>query len=620
MVIHKCSQLIVLLFLAKQFAIVVSSPQDVHVNCSSSQTCWKGKEIINRIQDTTTSTIRPHISDDSQITQGLKDKSSCPAWFLPDNDSNGCSCGSSLGGLVDCHDESLEVLLLACYCMTCDEELGLVVGACSYNCFYETSTYSPYRRLYNVSEYSLNDEICGRLNRKGRLCGQCEEGYAPPVYSYNLLCVKCNSTDWGKYVAVAYIPLTVFFIVVVVCRISATSPSLNGFVQLSQIISIPAFVRIFIFAVELQPKYSKYSVQLRLLFALYGIWNLDFFRTLIPPICLPVDTLTTIAMDYAVALYPLVLIVITYIFIELHAHNCRLIVLVWKPFHWCLARFRRQWNMRRSIVDAFATFLLLSYVKLLSISFDLLVPTRLYNIHGTQLSTWYLFYDATVKVFGKAHFPYAILAIGVLLVFIISPLLLLLLYPMKCFQRCLNRCGLNFIFLRTFTDSFQGCYKDGTNGTRDCRYFAVVYLIGRIVGLTAYALTLFKYFYLIGALICTSAAILLVVIQPYKKDIHNKIDTIFAMIMALFYTTVYVAALSSSLPTAFEKLTFVIMLVLMLLPLVYVTGLVLHWLYLQSPWLQRKVQWIRRRDQWRAELEELRFPDRLINPDDYSDD
>ena len=35
--------------------------------------------------------------------------------------------------------------------------------------------------------------------------------------------------------------------------------------------------------------------------------------------------------------------------------------------------------------------------------------------------------------------------------------------------------------LHAFMDAFQGCYKDGTNGTRDCRYFAGLQLVLRLL-------------------------------------------------------------------------------------------------------------------------------------------
>ena len=147
-----------------------------------------------------------------------------------------------------------------------------------------------------------------------------------------------------------------------------------------------------------------------------------------------------------------------------------------RPFHGCANCLRSQWDVRTSIVDAFVTFLLLSYVKLLSVSFDLLVPTQVYNINGSSLEL-YLYYDATIEYFGEEHLPYGVLAVFVMLIFIIFPLLLLLLYPMRCFQQCLGCCGIRWHALPIFIDAFQGCYKDGTNGTRDCRYFAAAFFL-----------------------------------------------------------------------------------------------------------------------------------------------
>ena len=83
-----------------------------------------------------------------------------------------------------------------------------------------------------------------------------------------------------------------------------------------------------------------------------------------------------LALDY-LAIYPLILIVITYILIQLRAQNFWPLVWMWKPVQYCFTRcgIRRQWNFKSSIIEAFASFLLLSLGKMLSISFDLLVPT-----------------------------------------------------------------------------------------------------------------------------------------------------------------------------------------------------------------------------------------------------
>ena len=121
------------------------------------------------------------------------------------------------------------------------------------------------------------------------------------------------------------------------------------------------------------------------------MWNLDFFRLVYSPFSLDpsISTLKILALDYAVAAYPLFLIVATYIIVELHDNDFRIVVWLWKPFRYCFACYRRQWDIRTSLVDTFATFFLLSYVKFLSVSFDLLIPVYLYNVRGETISESY---------------------------------------------------------------------------------------------------------------------------------------------------------------------------------------------------------------------------------------
>ena len=90
------------------------------------------------------------------------------------------------------------------------------------------------------------------------------------------------------------------------------------------------------------------------------------------PFCLQphTSTLQVIALDYVIAVYPLLLTVLSYLLVTFYDCNVKIIVWLWKPFVPLFIRFRRQWNIRSSLVDAFATFLLLSYVKILSVSVD----------------------------------------------------------------------------------------------------------------------------------------------------------------------------------------------------------------------------------------------------------
>ena len=80
---------------------------------------------------------------------------------------------------------------------------------------------------------------------------------------------------------------------------------------------MPANIR-FILEALASNNYPTSNVACRLIFALYGIWNLDFFRTLLPNNCLKISTLQVLALDYVIAVYPLVLIFVTYIVVDLY--------------------------------------------------------------------------------------------------------------------------------------------------------------------------------------------------------------------------------------------------------------------------------------------------------------
>ena len=95
-----------------------------------------------------------------------------------------------------------------------------------------------------------------------------------------------------KFIAAAFLPLTFFYITVIMLRISVTSSKLNAFVMISQIIANPAMIRRFYSSnLVTDPYYVSYVAQFSVDFiiAIFAIWNLDFFRSLYGPICLHPD-------------------------------------------------------------------------------------------------------------------------------------------------------------------------------------------------------------------------------------------------------------------------------------------------------------------------------------------
>ena len=209
----------------------------------------------------------------------------------------------------------------------------------------------------------------------------------------------------------AFLPLTIFCIIILFFKINVVSSRFQGFLFYSQMISVPAMVRVYMLLGNYYTK-SETHVAVRSFAAFYGIWNLDFIRSAKFGICLGRDTLQTLSLDFIVGVYPLLLMVVSCVFIELYDRNFRPVVIMWKPLRRLFSLFKENWNLRTSIIDSFATTLLLTSMKFLNVSFDLLTPVKVYHLHDTGNLTYSyrLFYDATVPYFGSRHLPYAITA------------------------------------------------------------------------------------------------------------------------------------------------------------------------------------------------------------------
>ena len=231
-----------------------------------------------------------------------------------------------------------------------DESTDLtVVGECPYN-----SHKTDYQPLYvklpqNIS--LLNEFMCGALNRTGTLCSHCKEGLGIPVFSYTLHCLSCleSLSGWVLYIFLAVFPTTIFFLVVIIFEIRVTSAPMNAFIFISQVLS-----NIVITQPYMLLNVSSFIRYITIVVSIfYGFWNLDFFRYVIPSFCASeqLTPIQVVALEYVVALYPLLLIVTTYIGVELYARDCRIIVWLWKPFSRCLAIVLRGKELNFSFVS-----------------------------------------------------------------------------------------------------------------------------------------------------------------------------------------------------------------------------------------------------------------------------
>ena len=300
-------------------------------------------------------------------------------------------------------------------------------------------------------------------------------------------------------------------------------------------------------------------------------------------------------------------------------------VWLWKPFHRCFVSFKRQWNIRASLIDAFVSFLQLSYVKFLIVSFYFLFRTHLYKADGNPVRESYLFYDATIEYFSRDHLPYAILAIAVLSVVNILPMLLLCFYPCSWFQKCLNCCRLSHQALHTFMDAFQGYYKNGTDGTRDCRWFSGVYFVVRIFTFfIAFVVPTISLFTLFSGMFLLVLLTLIAIVQPYKVSFYNSVDAMLILVLALFcFSAVGSSFLQNNNVFSYRALNWLptMLTILGIAPLVYIFLVTLYNLFLRSEVLQQGFSKVlgllkcrKLSSRWNCSEESL--PERLSNPEE----
>ena len=548
----------------------------------------------------------------------------CPPWFVPDNTSStGCSCYHYTSKL-NCGPDF--PLLYFGYCMTYNNKTGVTeFGACPYIAHYNITAvgYSFHIQLpSNVS--LLNEFMCGPLNREGPLCGKCKDGYGIALYSYTLECSKCwgHGYGWVLYYFLELFPITVLYFLVVIFHIRATSSPLTALVFMSQIV---------VYKLRLNVQLHMYFVNevtgfpyaaLQVLLVLCGIWSLDFFRFVIPPFCVSsnIKTVHALALEYLVAFYPIFLILLTYVCIKLHDNNFRPVVWLWKPFHKHFVHLRRRWDSEASIINVFTTFLLLSFSKILFVSCTLLYTFHVQYNYGDIPSKCVLYYDPTVGCHTLEFAIFAAIAVCVLVIFIICPTILLILYPTRLFRRCVSCCGFRrWHALHMFVESFQGEYKDGTNGTRDFRMVSASFLILRILTMATYFLSQphgissgLQY------VLFTVSFCIYAVIRPYKLNLRNNVDFLILVLLEKMSFELF-AGIYHIAPSDF---TYYIKATILLLGVPHMV-LIFYACYVLAKkasithCLKRKLRRYMQVIRLTAEPDHNSLPDRLINPGEY---
>ena len=97
-------------------------------------------------------------------------------------------------------------------------------------------------------------------------------------------------------------------------------------------------------------------------------------RFSLPAFCVSphIGTLGAITTGYISALWPLLIVLTTYLAVELHIHHFKIVVYPWLGLKRILGKVAYQRISETNLIVTFATLLYLGYLKLMYVSFALL--------------------------------------------------------------------------------------------------------------------------------------------------------------------------------------------------------------------------------------------------------
>ena len=547
----------------------------------------------------------------------------CPPWFFYNTTTNKCECYTDLSikDIIKCTEKG--ALLRFGYCTTYEEDRGVFLSTChSFQVNDHIIAENKYIKLpENVSE--LNDYMCGPMNRKGRVCSQCIDGFGVPVFSLIPTCSNCTGAWYGVplYLFLEFVPITVFYFIILCFRLNVTSAPMVAFVFYCQIgvSTLYVIANRYIFDTGIELKY------LTILTTFYGFWNLDFFRYILPPFCVSpnIKTFHLTYLFYVSAVYPLCLTTTIGICIKLYASNNRPIVWLWNKIDRHIFRYiSKRKDVHNTMIDVIATFFLLSYAKLMFIFVQTVTANSTFNLNNITLSeTFHVSVDPSVGYSSNEHILFAVPSTLVFLFTIVPSTLLLALYPIKAFRLLLFRCrcsGRLITAINIFVDKFYSSYRDGLDGRRDMRWLISLYFVLRLLQALA---SQFHAFYMI-AILYTCCAIFIATVRPYKKVYKNIVETLILTNLALI-GILSDQRIGRDNPRQLTIINQLASSVLIALPLIVLVGYII---YKCTYYVISKLKLIKKKERTNETCSayqsgecsgDSEFPDRVLHPEEY---
>ena len=471
--------------------------------------------------------------------------SHCSTWMWFNFSSGECECGEPVMDAIQCKKVNTSGIVFAMidYCVSWDNSSKqMVAGTCKYKM--SSSTYQISNRVYaelpQSPEY-LSDAQCGLSNREGLLCGKCKKGFAPSLHHFETKCVdcaECIQNNLFQFFLAEILPLTLFFLIIVVVRMNIIAGPMLGYVIFCQahVNTIRIHPAMLHFLLSNSGK-LMYFWNTNILLPLSSIWNLSF--SLHPSLCYSchANNLTVISMQYLSVFYMFFLLFLLYVLdrlkSKLFSYDCC------KVIRDCFNRWRRNLSFSDSIIHVFATLTALVFAI---ISFQLISTIFLHDINGTVVKTLVEF-EPAMEPYSLQHIPYVMIAYVPLIIFGILPALILCLYPNRHCQRILVSCcgPRKRLALSIFVDTIYSGYKDGLDGGRDYRRLYPLMLIVFVSVIVIFSLpgSLFsQYFFSLYLLFSIFVSLFVSYFRPCKTLAINVSLSFHIMMIGLSLLTI----------------------------------------------------------------------------------
>ena len=410
--------------------------------------------------------------------------STCSTWFFYSNATQRCECGAFQAGWVVCDQATMTSQLNIEFCVTYSGVDGLFyVGHCPLN-YKFNSTNRIYSQLPTDPDL-LDGMMCGPYNRKGLLCGQCIEGYGPGVYTLDNKCADCSKFSTSSaillYLLVDIVPITLFFIAVLIFRINVTAGPLLGYILFCQMFSVSQEFDPTIFDYIKSHLSPIFATGLKVMLVSFESWNTNFLKPVIPPFCISekLTGLHVLVINSFSAVYPMILVMLSFLAIELHGKYNRFTRVIFKPFIFIFKKINITYVNSDAVVRAFATFIFLSSIKNMFSLYAMVRSTRVHeSINGSILKS-VLYADPTTGFLSPTHIAFLMIPLTQCLFLVFIPCILLVIYPTRLYRwssMCLS--ARKRLAITAFVEALNNCFKDGLNGTQDYRALAGIMLFG----------------------------------------------------------------------------------------------------------------------------------------------